>query len=301
MLIEQVIVAVVSFFAVSVIMLAAGMLLKDMLGRKPSDDELRRLQLAPREPDGNKMDRNFFRFVEETGLPMDTTGALAIVVGCGLIGMTIPLVVFENEIYGAVGLLLGLLTPLATLQIVRWIRCQRMQKHLPETLQIVSDAVSSGYTLEESCALVVHEVKGPLQKEFEHAKHQFELGHSPLSIMARMVRRVPLPEFRVFATAVVVHQRAGGNLSLLTERMAHVARDRQEVRGHLMAVTAGSRLSAFGMVFGSIAAMVLLAILEPDYVGAFATHPMGPTLLLTAVGLMSFGIVWVWRLLRENY
>jgi hypothetical protein len=66
--------------------------------------------------------------------------------------------------------------------------------------------------------------------------------------MNRMVRRVPLAEFRNFATAVVVHRRAGGNLSLLTERMSKAAHDKSDMRNHILAMTAGGRLSAIGMV-----------------------------------------------------
>ncbi|MCX7867454.1 MAG: hypothetical protein N2438_10070, partial [Limisphaera sp.] len=44
--------------------------------------------------------------------------------------------------------------------------------------------------------------------------------------------------------AVIVHRRAGGNLSLLTERMSKAAHDKMDVRNHVLAMTAGSRLSA---------------------------------------------------------
>jgi tight adherence protein B len=115
-----------------------------------------------------------------------------------------------------------------------------------------------------------------------------------------MVRRVPLPEFRIFATAVVVHRRAGGNLSLLTERMSKASHDRQDVRNHMLAVTAGSRLSAIGMVIGAIVAAALLCWIEPDYIDAFLGNPKGPWLLATAVILQVIGGIWVWRILKSS-
>jgi tight adherence protein B len=118
--------------------------------------------------------------------------------------------------------------------------------------------------------------------------------------MNRMVRRVPLSEFRVFATAVVVHRRAGGNLSLLTERMSKAAHDKRDVRNHLMAVTAGSRLSAIGMVAGAVIAAAVLGWLEPAYIEAFLNNPKGPWLLATAIGLQVVGGIWVWRILKSS-
>jgi tight adherence protein B len=297
--IETLIISAITFIAVAAVAFAVGMLMNDLFGTKESDKP--HLDLLPPEPKGGFMARDFFNFIEESGLPMETNVALMMVLGSGLVFMAVPIVVADNFFYAAIAMLVGLMAPLVVFFVIRWWRLRSMRNALPETLQIVADAVRSGYTLQESCEMVVREAKGPLKAEFAHAQHQFQLGHAPLSIMRRMVRRIPLPEFRVFATAVVVHHRAGGNLSLLTERMARVARDRQEVRGHLMAVTAGSRLSAGGMILGSVASMTLLAIIEPDYVGAFVTHPMGPTLLAVACGLMGFGMIWVWRLLKENF
>jgi tight adherence protein B len=118
--------------------------------------------------------------------------------------------------------------------------------------------------------------------------------------MNRMVRRVPLPEFRIFATAVVVHRRAGGNLSLLTERMSKAAHDKTDVRNHILAMTAGSRLSAIGMVIAAILAAGLLSWMEPEYVEVFVKSPKGPYLIATAVLLQAIGGLWVWRILKSS-
>ena len=289
-----------TFLASAVALLFIGFLLRDLFSHN-TDEESPRLELFPREPSKGWLDIWFFRFLEETGAPLENNAAILLVLGVGLIRMAIPIVSAANFLAAALGLIGGIVLSLLVLNLIRWWRVGNMRKNMPEALQIVADAVRSGHTLEESFDLVKRETKGPLQSEFTHAYSQLTLGHSPVSIMTRMVRRIPLPEFRVFATAVIVHQRAGGNLSLLTERMSHAARERQEVRGYLMAVTAGSRLSAFGMVFGSFVAMLILAALEPDYVSAFWTHRLGPALLIVAGCLQVLGILWVWRALRENY
>ena len=71
--------------------------------------------------------------------------------------------------------------------------------------------------------------------------------------------------------------------------------------GHVNAVTAGSRLSAFGMVLASIFAVSVLAWLEPEYLSAFVNHPLGPTLLAVAIGLLIVGSIWIWRWMRVSY
>jgi tight adherence protein B len=282
-------------------MLAVGMFLRDIF-RKPEDPQARKhLEIVPDETEFGSLDQWFVHLIEESGLPLTVSAAMLIVVACGLTFGGLPLLFFENFLGSALGLAVGMVLPVTIFVVIRWRRVSVMRKNMPETLQIVADAVRAGHTLEEACKFVAREMSGPLKLEFAQAHSQFQLGHSPVAIMNRLARRIPLAEFRIFATAVMVHRRAGGNLALLTERLSHTARDRQEVRGHLMAVSAGSRLSAFGMVIGSAVGLGVLAWMEPEYLSIFFTHRLGPTLMIIAAALQITGVIWVWRVLKVNY
>jgi tight adherence protein B len=290
-------IAGVTFATVATSLAAIGMFLRDLFTRPVDPNARQRLEFAPAEPPG-EINGWFFRLVEESGTTLDYGAALAVVVGAAILGLGIPLVFFDNLLGAAGAMVAGAAIPILYLAVIRWWRLSKMRSALPYALQAVADAVRGGQTLSEACELVAQETKGPLGQEFRYAHSQLELGHSPIAVMNRMVRRVPLPEFRIFATAVIVHRRAGGNLSLLTERMSKASHDRQDVRNHLMAVTAGSRLSAIGMVVGAFVAAALLCWIEPDYIDSFLGNPKGPWLLATAVILQIIGGIWVWRILK---
>jgi tight adherence protein B len=297
---EQIIFLVVAFVALGTIALAIGMLVNDLFFRKEEHDDTLPT-LPPKIPSATAIDRAFFRLVQESGSRLEPTAATSVVIGSAVVGGAIGFFVFEHILIAAAGVMLGVIAPLIVWGFIRWRRLSNMRKHLPETLSIVADAVRAGHTLEEASAFVRKDIKGHLSDEFAYAEKQFSLGQTPVAVLSTMVRRIPLPEFRLFATAVLVHRKAGGNLPLLTERLANTARARQEVHNHMMAVTAGSRLSAVGMVLGSIVAMSMLAWLEPDYLRAFVHHELGPTLIMVAIGLQLIGVVWVWRILRVSY
>ena len=186
-----------------------------------------RLEFAPEEPTGD-IDAAFFRLVEESGTTLDMATALAHGrSAAAIVGLAIPLVLFENLLGAAGGMVLGAAIPDRVPDASSAGGGSRnMRKQLPYALQAVADAVRSGQTLSEACELVSKEIKGPLGQEFGYAHRSSSWAIRPIGVMNRMVRRVPLPEFRIFATAVVVHRRAGGNLSLLTERMSKAAHDK---------------------------------------------------------------------------
>jgi tight adherence protein B len=289
----------ITFASVSAGLAAIALFLRDLLAKNKAAAR-QRLEFAAEEPVGG-IDGWFFRLIEQSGVSMDMSTGLLIVLGCGIAGAGLPFLLFDNLLGAAGGMVLGISIAILYFSIVRFFRLRKMQNSLPQALQAVSDSIRSGQTLSEACELVSKEIKGPLGAEFGYAHEQLELGHAPVSVMTRMARRVPLPEFRIFSTAVVVHRRAGGNLSLLSERMSKAARDRQEVRSHMMAVTAGGRLSAIGMVVGTILAIFILGWIEPDYINKFMSNSKGPWLLTTAVILQVIGGLWVWRILRTSY
>jgi len=297
-LVAQSLVMGVTFATVSAACMAVGLLVRNLFA-KPQVAKLR-LEFQAEEPPGG-VDQSFFRLVEESGTKLDHTAALFVVLAGAILGLGLPLVFFDSLLGAAGGVVIGAGLPLLYFMIIRWWRVGGMRKRLPYALQAVADAVRSGQTLSEACELVSQEIKGPLGEEFRYAHQQLELGQPPISVMNRMCRRVPLSEFRIFATAVVVHRRAGGNLSLLTERMSRSARDKQEVRSHLLAVSSGSRLSAIGMVIAAIVAVAMLGWMQPEYIQKFLQNPRGPWLLALAVGLQVVGGIWVWRILKVSF
>lgn len=305
------IVALLCFAATSALTATGGLLVAD-LRRRRGDRVERRLQMEARSDDTptassfddlpvNRFDRAFCDLVEQSGSGISTSQALALVAGSAVVACAVMLVFFENLLIGAAGLAIGSLWPIVWLAFRRFRRRRAMRFHLSETLELLADGVRSGRTLEQASEMVAAESPWPLNEEFAYAASQLKLGHTPVAVLDRMVRRVPMPEFRIFATAVLVHRTAGGNLATLIERLAVAARDRQEFFGHLKAVTSGSMLSAIGLMIGSLVAVGLLSWMQPEYLEMFVKHPWGVPLLVIAGVLQLIGIVWVWRVLRMNY
>ncbi len=303
--------ALLAFVTASAVALALSLLIRDL--RRPDDSLDRRLGLAldvdaprlmslpsERERTG-RLDRYFYGLLEQSGSPIDPQAALALVAGLAIVGCAVPLVLLDNILLAIFGTLLGVVLPLLWWEIRRTLRYRAMQKGLPETLELMADGIRAGQTLEMAAEMVAQEAPKPLADEFLHCVAQLRLGHSPVAVLDRMARRVPLPEFKIFTTAVLVHRQTGGNLALLAQRLAQSARDRSELQGHVKAVSAGSRLSILGLTLGTVAAIAFLASLRPEYVLVFRDHELAPMLLTVAVVLQLTGIFWVWRILRVQF
>ncbi len=303
--------ALLAFVSVTALVIAAAMIFRDV--RRPDQDIERRLGLALQDMPsdvfssakkaeaGGRIDRAFVRLIKQADSPLDVPTALSLVIGAAVIGCAAPLMLTENLLVAAGGMLLGAVAPVCWWSFRRARRLSAMQKGIPETLELVADGVRAGHSLEQASQLVAEQGPQPLNTEFGYCAAQLRLGHAPRAVLERMVRRVPLSEFKIFSTAVMVHRQTGGNLALLAERLATSARDRSEFQGHVRAVTAGHRISVIALSLGTVIAIGVLFSLQPEYLRAFVDHPSGPSLLVTAAVLQAVGLVWVWRVLKVRY
>jgi tight adherence protein B len=194
-----------TFASVAMAFAAAGMLLREVLS--PARRIARpRPAIAPQAPEG-AMSAAFFRLVEESGTLLDFVSWQAIVAGGALLGAGIPLALFDQLLIAAVGFTLGLAIPVVYLMAIRWRRISALQKQLSHDQPTIAVIFAGGWTLSEACQLVSQEIKGPLGIEFGYAYQQLELGLSPAGVVSRLVRRVPLPQFRTFAAAAISRRR----------------------------------------------------------------------------------------------
>lgn len=293
------------FAAVAATMMATGLVIHDVavhrrLRNQPEDPLDEPARPKPPEP-SNRIDRAFLQLIELSGTALDVPTALALVAGLAVIGCAVPLVLLESVMYAVMGTVIAVAVPLLWWSVWAMIRRRQMLAQLPDALELMADAVRSGRDLEQAAELVAKQAGGPLDREFNYCASQLRLGHAPVAVLDNMIRRVPFPEFRVFAAAVLVHRQTGGNLSTLLDRLSGVARDRQHFRGHLRAVSAGSQFSVFGVVVGSTLAVGVLSWMQPQYLEMFLTHPWGIPLLATSGVLQLVGLLWVWAVMRVDY
>ncbi len=297
---------------VAVMSFVAGLaLIWNGIKRKPSAEELKQrdVELAELETVAkltqkdrrNSFDRWFSALLEEGNSSLTPGVAALIVLAVMLLFGGVVFILSENELLALGVGMISIAFPMMFWMIRRSWRIRQMRKRLPETLEAVGDAIRGGLTIEEAIEMTSKQIEEPLKTEFQYANRQLEMGQAPQYVMDRMARRIPIPEFRVFTTAVMVHRTTGGNLAQLAERLARSSRDRSEFMGHLNAISAGSRMSIIGLVIVTLAAVVILIGLDMSYLYKFLMNPYGPTLLGITAGLFLIGGFWAWNIMRVRY
>ncbi len=187
-----------------------------------------------------------------------------------------------------IGLAFGVL---AVLGIELWVRnrarrrLELFNKQLPVALQVMATSLRSGFGVMEAVQTVSREMDDPLAGEFGLIIDQARVGGSFEAGMAAMVSRVDSNDLRIVARALEIHRKVGGDLAAILDSVASTMREREELRGHIQALTAQQRLG--GLIVGLLPAWVVgfFLVVNPEFISPLWEDPLG-RLFLAAGAVM---------------
>ncbi len=113
-----------------------------------------------------------------------------------------------------------------------------------------------------------------------------------------MVDRVNLVDVRIFAIAVLIQREVGGNLAEILDNLSDTIRGRFFIRRQLRVYTAQGRLSGYALAALPIIVGAVTFMVQPDYIGLLFTTAIGRALVITAVTLQLFGVLWIRKIIN---
>jgi tight adherence protein B len=313
---ESLIPFMVVFTGIAVLVLLAWLIISAIVGRRreefqrrmgqqDSDASLTLIQLPPTTLSG-KMDTAFNRMVERTGLDMNTSLALGIIVLFGVICAGAAFVWrFETEPWIVLpAFVLGCAVPLVFFMWRTRVWRRTMQNQLPDALYLLARSVRAGRSIDQGIQLVGDAGVQPLAREFSRMHRQLELGLSLSQTLQIAANRINLIDFNVFASVLSLHRGTGGNLPTILDRIAAATRDRNQFEGQYRAATVLGRYCSIFIVALACFIMFYLFFFQREWAMKFFDTRYGFTgiyLFCIAIGLEILGgLVLVW-FLRHDY
>lgn len=155
------------------------------------------------------------------------------------------------------GMLAGLLAPPAVWLMWRNYREARyraaVDDSVPEAMQMIVRALRIGQPVGFAIHGAGRDLTGPLAAEFTLTADRISYGQSVASALRDLAERCDNQNLRFLAAAVSIQSATGGNLADVLDRLADIARGRQQMRRKISAIIAEARwsgrfLSAFPLI-----------------------------------------------------
>jgi tight adherence protein B len=236
--------------------------------------------------------------ISQAGLTMKA-GKLILISACLCLGsmviadLFVPM--FPTSIL--IGLCIGA-TPYGVVMYLRQKRLRAFEERFPEALDLLGRAVRAGHAFTTGLEMIAKESPDPIASEFRTTFEEQNFGLPLRDALLNMTERIPSIDVRFFVTALLIQKETGGNLAEILDGLARVIRDRFRIYREVRVRTAQGRLTAGILIALPIFMMLLLMVMNPNYIGLLFHDPKG-VLALTVAGVMQvIGSMMIWKIIH---
>lgn len=248
-----------------------------------------------------RMNQAFDAYLKQTGIEWNPGQVLGLIALVCVTSAGLVLLWNGDTAFMAMAILLTVAASTAVLMFMRARWRRALQAQLPDAFFLLARSLRAGESFEQALETVAEHGGRPLADEFRRGADKIKLGLSVPAALRGMARRLDMPDFDIFVTAVTLHRTVGGNLTQLLDRVAISTRDRNLFRGYVLAATALSRVTGLFIAAAPPVLFFGYLIFQPVFITTFLQSTAGIRALWVAMGLEVVGIVWMYYLMRIDY
>jgi tight adherence protein B len=249
-------------------------------------------------------DRGFINQIEtaldQANIPLRPGEAIAGILGIAIVGGLLVMVYQQSLIWGAVTAAFVLGIAVFLIQGVAARHKAKFESQLPDTLNLLSTSLRSGYSLLQAVEAVGAEAPEPTAREFGRAMNETRLGRSPVAALKQVADRMESVDFDWAVLAISIQREVGGNLAEVLQTAADTMLQRNRLRREMKALTAEGRVSAYVLGAMPVLLFLFLFLSRRSYLQPMLDSTNGLLALGGAVVLLLVGIFWLSKIVKVD-
>ena len=201
-------------------------------------------------------------------------------------------------------ILFVLLSPLAGHLVLGFLAGKRrntFDQQLGDTLQLLAGGLRAGHSILRAIDAAATESQSPTSEEMRRVVTETSLGRDLQSSLNDTAERMRNEDFVWIAQAIQINREVGGNLAEVLDQVNETIRERSEIKGHIKALAAEGKFSAYILMAMPIGIVVMLMLVNPGYMNVMFTHPLGWGMIVASVILMTIGGLWMRKIIDLKF
>ena len=196
--------------------------------------------------------------------------------------------------------LLSLLLPRI---LIAWAWRRRVAKidlQIPQTIATLANSMRAGLSLVQAITRLSEQAPEPIRAEFKIMANQYGYGADMQTVIRNAKDRLDLPNFSLFASALLLNREMGGDISETLTRISKSLDKLREMRSTVEAHTSEGRTNIRVLLAAPVFMLLLMSIFVPKGVGLLFTSAQGIAILALAAGLSGAGVYFANRITRSE-
>ena len=158
-----------------------------------------------------------------------------------------------------------------------------------DALELGARSLHAGHPFGGTLRMMSREVPAPVGPIFADICQQQDFGIGLDTALQQAAEQSDQANMRILATAVAMHQKSGGSMADMLERLAHVMRDRVRLDHRIHVLTAQTQFSKRILLLIPVVMFVLLNFVNPHYMRPLYSTATGREIMLTAAAFLAIG------------
>lgn len=177
---------------------------------------------------------------------------------------------------------------------------QMLDRQLSEVVRALAAGVRSGMSLPQAVERAADEVEDPLSSSMRALTDLHALGEPLSDALSGWADQIGSPDARFVAGVLRLHQRTGGDLPFVLDRVARTLSDRADAEREVRTLTAQARLS--GAILGAlpIGFFLFLSLVARSDVAAAYDSVAGASAVIAGLILQGVAYLWIRHLLEVD-
>jgi len=260
------------------------------------DDKLSEIPTINRILSKFRFSQNLQHLINQSGVPMKAGALILGMLSLGGLAFLLVQNFLNNLPLALVAALIGVSLPYLYIRRKRRKRQEEFESLLPEAIDLITNALKSGFSLESALSMAAREIPDPVGIEFAVAFEEQNLGVSLGDALSNMEKRVESEDLSLFTTALLIQKKTGGNLVEILEKIGMTIRERFQLKREVKIFTAHGRLSGFVLVLLPIMLAIIILTISPEYLKVLLEERIGNYLLGGAIIMQIIGILVIRRI-----
>jgi tight adherence protein B len=180
-------------------------------------------------------------------------------------------------------------------------RRAKFDEQLGDTLQLLSGSLRAGHSILRAIDAAANESQAPTSEEMRRIVSETSLGRDLLMSLNDTADRMRNEDFVWISQAIQINREVGGNLAEVLDQVNETIRERSEIKGHIKALAAEGKFSAYILMALPIGIVVMLSVVNPGYMNKMFTNPLGWIMTVASIILMTIGGLWMRKIIDLKF
>jgi tight adherence protein B len=177
----------------------------------------------------------------------------------------------------------------------------KFDEQLGDTLQLLSGSLRAGHSVLRAVDAAANESQAPTSEEMRRVVSETSLGRDLLVSLNDTADRMKNEDFVWISQAIQINREVGGNLAEVLDQVNETIRERSEIKGHIKALAAEGKFSAYILMALPVGIVVMLAMVNPGYMNKMFTNTLGWIMIVASIILMTVGGLWMRKIIDLKF